>query len=424
MAIIMHGSWTLRVSSKTSGSIKRFVVAGADSGNGSYDGSNGSAVFVTGRQWSVRLEHRPAGQPWRQAAPRIGFPLIADGRVRVEISAEGVDADDLLVLGCSLPASSADTIVYGTARSYSGSGLFNPARNDLIVIDPPAPVAELCRRFPALYPVIDKLYPERLRLFPRHDPASGLTPLVLPTGLPAQAQGLVLHSQAPAAAAAALLASSHDPEQAEALAVAALGTTVQRSAGAHALGAGLRRLRRADLEALAQLRDAGLRRSCELRPAAGQLLRIQRYERSSVESLGGPYTGSGTREYLGFAVADEQGHYLLRFSHDAEIRTADAADDEALAAGLRPDLIVQALDTGLAPCWESAPYASVPNLQRIDLCIPYAAAHPGRVGSTSGSLRRSHEAWAHAGVAGTHKPGGDARIGGRSANAPRVDCAA
>ncbi|MBZ8143964.1 hypothetical protein CLD22_29745, partial [Rubrivivax gelatinosus] len=181
MAIIMHGSWTLRASSKTSGSVKRFVIAGADTGNGSYDGASGKAVFVTGRQWSVRLEHRPAGLPWRHSSPRIGFPWIADGRVRVEISAEGADADDALVLSCSLPASSADTIVYGTARSYWGGGLFNPSRNDLIVIDPPAAVSELCRKFPALYPVIDKLYPERLRLFPRPDPAGGLTPLVLPT---------------------------------------------------------------------------------------------------------------------------------------------------------------------------------------------------------------------------------------------------
>ncbi|MBZ8144061.1 hypothetical protein CLD22_30285, partial [Rubrivivax gelatinosus] len=126
---------------------------------------------------------------------------------------------------------------------------------------------------------------------------------------------------------------------------------------------------------------------------------------------------------LGIVAEAQQVVPLLVGDGEAQVLARPAAG--VGAAGLRPDLIVQALDTGLAPCWESAPYASVPNLQRIDLCIPYPAAHPGRVGADTSALRRSSEArMQHAGVAGTHKPGGDARISGPSANGPRVDCAA
>ncbi|MBG6081911.1 hypothetical protein IWX58_003598 [Rubrivivax gelatinosus] len=363
MAIIMHGSWTLRVSAHNSAIAQRFVVSGAETGNGSHDASDGTAVHVTGRQWSVRMQHRPAGQSWQDSRPRIGYPWIAAGLLRFELRA----GDDELVLGCSLPASSDDTIVYGNARAYPGSSLFNPGRNDLIVIDPPVAAHELCRRFPALYPVIEKLYPERLRRFPRPEPQDELRPLVLPTGLPAQAQGLLLHSQ-PAARVLAALASADDLDRAQAEAVAALATTVERSAGASTLGAGLGRLRRAELEALAELRDAGLRTAGEARPTSGLLLRIQHYQRSDVEMLGGPYSGSGERENLGFAITDEQGRYLFRLSR------------EHGAPGVgRPDLILQSLGNGLTPTWESAPYSQVPNLQRIDLCIPNPSLQPKRL---------------------------------------------
>lgn len=402
MAIIMHGSWTLRVSAHNSAIAQRFVVSGAETGNGSHDVAAGAAVQVTGRQWSVRMQQRTAGPSWQDARPRIGYPWIAAGLLRFEIRS----GDDELVLGCSLPASSDDTIIYGTARGCAGGSLLNPARNDLIVIDPPVVAHELCRRFPALLPVIEKLYPERLRRFPLPDPRTELTPLVLPTGLPAQAQGLLLRSR-PAPEALAALARAEDLDRAQAEAVAALATTVERSAGASVLGAGLGRLQRAELEALAELRDAGLRSAAEARPAAGLLLRVQHYERDAVENLGGPYAGKGRRENLGFAITDDQGRYLFRVS-----RAPGSTPPE------RPDLIVQSLGNGLTPTWESAPYSQVPNLQRIDLCIPNASLQPGRQRPEQRSVQRGAELVAFDRALGSRAPANDADT--RAASRPRL----
>ncbi|MBK1689414.1 hypothetical protein [Rubrivivax gelatinosus] len=397
MAIIMHGSWTLRVGAHDSKLTQRFVVSGADTGNGSHEAAAGTAVFVSGRQWSLRLQHRPEGQAWQDSPARIGFPWLEAGLLRMEVRTD-TPAADALVLGCSLPASSEDTLIYGTARGYAGANLFNPARDDLIVIDPPVAVHELCRRFPALYPVIEKLHPERLRRFPQPAADAELTPLVLPTGLPAQAQGLLLHSQ-PAPAALAALARADDLDRAQAQAVAALGTTVQRCTEAGTLSAGLGRLRRAELDALAELRDAGLRPGCEARPAAGLLLRVQRYERSAVENLGGPYGGTGRRETLGFAITDEQGHYLFRLSRE-----------HGAGAG-RPDLIVQSLCNGLTPTWESAPYSQVANVQRLDLCIPNAGLQARRTRSGRRAVQHGGElvafdTAAHDARAPANDPGG------------------
>ncbi|MGC4076029.1 MAG: hypothetical protein QM702_03145 [Rubrivivax sp.] len=405
MAIIMHGGWTLRVSAHDSAIAQRFVVSGAETGNGNHDATHGSAVHITGRQWSVRLQHRPAGQSWQDSPARIGYPELDAGLLRLEIRTD-TPGDNSLVLGCSLPAGSDDTIVYGSARAYPGSGLFNPGRNDLIVIDPPVAVHDLCRRFPALYPVIEKLYPERLRRFPRPDPQAELTPLVLPTGLPAQAQGLLLRSQ-PAAGLLAALTTASDLDAAQAEAVAALATTVERSAGGSTLGAGLGRLRRAELEALAQLRDAGLRSASEPRPAAGLLLRVQHYERSDVENLGGPYSGSGERENLAFAITDDQGRYLFRLSRR-----------HGAPAGGRPDLILQSLGNGLTPTWESAPYSQVPNLQRIDLCIPQPSLQPSRLRPDPRVAPRGAEVAAFERSLGGRAPANDADS--RAAARPRL----
>jgi len=405
MAIIMHGSWTLRTSAQDSAVAQRFVVSGAETGNGSHEASAGAAVFVTGRQWSVRLQYRPAGQAWRDATPRIGYPWIASGLLRLEIHAGGDDGADL-VLSCTLPASADDTIIYGTARGCAGGSLLNPARNDLIVVDPPVAAHDLCRRFPALLPVIEKLHPERLRRFPLPDAQSGLTPLVLPTGLPAQAQGLLLRSR-PAPEALAALAQACDLDRAQAEAVAALATTVERSAGGSVLGAGLGRLQRAELDALAELRDAGLRTAADARPAAGLLLRVQHYERDAVENLGGPYAGKGRRENLGFAITDDQGRYLFRLS-----RAPGSTPPE------RPDLIVQSLGNGLTPGWESAPYSQVPNLQRIDLCIPNASLQPGRQRPEQRSVQRGAEIVAFDRALGGRAPANDADS--RAAARPRL----
>jgi hypothetical protein len=362
MAITMQGSWTLRVKSRNAAYAQRFIVSGAATGNGVHEGTVGTTVVVTGSQWSLQVQHQPTRQAWQDSAQRIGLPTVADGLLRVEITSNDGGLDDHfddLVIGGSLPVSQADHVVYGNVKTYTGACLFNPGRDDYLVVDPPFDLVAVCTRCPQLLKVVEKLYPERLRA--RLDAPPEFTPLVIPSGLPNVAVGLVFESRSLSMAEIDAMASQDD-------AVEALQTTVKRVPfKAEPMLAGIARLAQAELAAIANIRDMAVRQRYQVEPAPGLLLRLQRYTRSGAERHdGAPYTGTGLREHLGQAMTDEQGNYLFRFQHVAE---------------QRPDLIVQVLGTGLRVRFESAPYDNVANLRRIDLCVPATRAQASRVAS-------------------------------------------
>ena len=60
MSIAMQGSWTVSAKFREAFSTnQRFIIAGADSGNGIYDGITATpAVFVTGDAWSITVPTR------------------------------------------------------------------------------------------------------------------------------------------------------------------------------------------------------------------------------------------------------------------------------------------------------------------------------------------------------------------------------
>ncbi len=365
MAITMQGSWTLRVKSRNAAYAQRFIVSGAATGNGVHDGTIGTAVVVTGSQWSLQVQHQPSRQAWRDSAQRIGLPTVADGLLRTEIAANDGGLDDHfddLVIACSLPASQADHVVYGNVKTYTGICLFNPGRDDYLVVDAPFDLVAVCTRCPQLLKVVEKLYPERLRA--RLDAPPELTPLVIPSGLPNVAVGLVFQSRALSLAEIDAMPSQDD-------AVSALQTTVKRVPfKALPMQAGIGRLVHTELAAIANIRDMAVRQRYQVEPAPGLLLRFQRYTRSPAERHdGAPYTGAGVREHLGQAMSDEQGNYLFRFQHAAQ---------GGPAVEQRPDLIVQVLGMGLRVRFESAPYDNVANLRRIDLCVPATRAQASR----------------------------------------------
>lgn len=61
MAIPMQGAWTVRVKSKSAAFPQRFIIAGADSGNGTYAGDvTTPPVFVTGPTGAFRFKIIPA----------------------------------------------------------------------------------------------------------------------------------------------------------------------------------------------------------------------------------------------------------------------------------------------------------------------------------------------------------------------------
>jgi hypothetical protein len=379
MAITMQGPWTLRVSSRNGTFPQRFVISGAATGSGVYEGTAGSAVFVNGDQWSVTLQHRSPDQAWRDSATWIEFPSIAGGILRFELHAGQAGEEDGhgLVLGCSLPVSASDHILYGTASTYADPCMFNPGRTDYLVLDPPPRLRALCRRFPELCSVVDKLYPGRRCLSPASRQSDAdVRPIVLPNGLPSTANGLVFRSRLPAApmqlptgyGTARPLTSRVLLDRIEAEAAESLATIVSRASfEASVMPAGSSRLTRDDIDTISAVRDLGVRLGCKLDPAPGLLLRFQAYECAVSEKLGGPYTGQGPRRELGLAVVDDCGRYIFRFL--ASSGTNHARNDNA-----RPDVIAQVLGPDGVARFESAPYPGVANLQRIDFSIPASAA--------------------------------------------------
>ena len=64
MAIPMQGSWTVSVKSKSAAFPQRFIIAGADSGNGTYVGAvTTTPVPVSGPNWRIKFRMiRAAGR--------------------------------------------------------------------------------------------------------------------------------------------------------------------------------------------------------------------------------------------------------------------------------------------------------------------------------------------------------------------------
>ena len=269
MAITMQGSWTLRVKTNQSAFAQRFIVSGATTGNGTYDGIVGNAVFVTGSQWSLTVQHRPTSQAWRDSAQRLGLPAVEGGLLRFDVASNdgGLDLDyDDLVLSCSLPASQQDYVVYGNVKTYSGACLFNPGRDDYLVIDPPFDIAAICARCPPLRKLIETLYPERLRA--PVDAVPDPTPLVIPSGLPNVAVGLLFQSRE-------VSLQDFDGLDRQPDAVSALQTAIKRVPFKPSpLKAGVTRLAHGELEAIANIRDTAIRMRYQVEPAPGLLLRL------------------------------------------------------------------------------------------------------------------------------------------------------
>jgi hypothetical protein len=359
MAITMQGNWTVQVRSRDAAYAQRFVIEGAEVGNGVHDGIVGRRLYVSGAHWTLQVQHRPTRQAWRDSALRFGLPGVDAGLLQVEIGANDGGLDDAyddLVIECSLPVSRCEHVVYGEVTAHDGATPFNPRRDDYLVIDAPVDTQALCARYPALEAVIAKLYPQRRRS-PAGLPAD-LSPLVLPNGLPSASVGLRFESR-------------HDDADRCGADQDAAVRMLQASVGrvpfqAHAMEAGASILTRVELGAIAHLRDQLMRQPCDPVPAASVQLRFERYHRSASESAGGAYRGTGLREQLGQAMTDSLGRYLFRFRQ----RRSDAS----------PDLLVQVARVCAEPSFETAPYDRVANLRRIDLCVPNrACAAPARL---------------------------------------------
>ena len=186
MAISMQGSWTVSVKSKSATFPQRFIIEGADSGNGTYAGEIAAApVPVTGAYWSIRIQNNPGGG-FVDSDDRMKFPVSVAGQYRFDVESNDAGADEDfndLILTCSMPQGLGEFLIYGNLSYYSGGCWYNPCFRDWLVIESAAALAEALR-YPAVRVPIEKLYPQRV-IKPPHPPGPGpdpgpFVPLVLP----------------------------------------------------------------------------------------------------------------------------------------------------------------------------------------------------------------------------------------------------
>lgn len=395
MFISMQGTWKIHLKGMESDYPRRFVISGAATGNGVHTATVGMApVTVTGNLWTIATQFN-TGAGFQQSDTRIKFPVMSGGEYKFDIETNDdpnfVDWDDL-ILTCTTPVDPSEYLIYGNVSTYPNSCYYNPCYRGWLVIDTAASL-KLALQNRLLADVIKKYYPERIPpvLVNPNPPDPGpFVPLMIDLGGGAQSRGRVANIFQKAAADQALDAKKLGKQMAAAE-PASSDLRFERSAtiassSAPALSQ--------DTVAIAKLVDAGLR-FCFTSPAPNLTLNFQEYDRSASELAGGAYTGTGARVPLGSAITDSNGNYIFRFNQSlSELITevfTDVAPGENVFVQYRPDLIVSVPNSNPASgvLFESAPYYNVPNLYRLDLCLPYSEIPHGSIcfnGNLIGSL--------------------------------------
>lgn len=379
MAIPMQGSWTVSVKSKSAAFPQRFIIAGAESGNGTYVGAVGTnPVPVSGPNWRIQIQNDPGGG-FVDSADQIKFPTISGGRYRFDIESNDAGGDEDfndLILTCSTAVTQTDFIVYGSATSYSGRCFF-PCWPNWLVIDSNLALIDALKYEP-IRKAIERIYPERVvikRPIPEPDPPPFIPMLIPLSGdqLIPEKRAQLLRLPEQKQILAKDVKASNETEQ-----TLSLRTVALRSSAAKAT---------LDIDRvnIAAIVDRFIP-FCRTEQLAGFPISFEEYDRTSAELSGGPYTGAGFRENLGQAVTDRNGNYIFRFSRtiadfigESDVDVA-AGEDEVVQS--MPDLIAKLLDA-TAPggvAFESAPYWNVPVLRRINLCF----RRPARTGCQGG----------------------------------------
>ncbi|WP_448103794.1 hypothetical protein [Pedobacter panaciterrae] len=375
MYISMQGNWTVRVTAKNATFKQQFVVQGATSGNGTYQGTVGAAdVVVTGAMWTLNIQHNP-GTGFQNSDARIKFPTKVGGNYQFQIQSNdgGGDQDfDDLVLTCFTPAGYQDYLAYGHVSTYSGLCLYNPCYRSHFVIDNIF-AFEKALKNPGIREVIEKYYPERIPsviVNPNPPDPGPFKPLMINLTDDRQTPGRV-----------ADLFSIENQERAIDTRAASLKGTENIS-----LESTLKYTKTIQLDTNVSNTLSSARRDivgvfdnarfgCSVADGKNISLNFEEYDRTAAEKAGNPYTGSGERRNLGFAITDMNGNYIFHYKHtltDIFDELFDYASGEDLAAQVMPDLIVSipGSTVGAPVLYESACYFNVSRIKRIDICIP------------------------------------------------------
>lgn len=394
MLISMHGNWTISVKSKEAAFPQRFVISGAGTGNGTHDvTATTPPVAVTGTQWSLAILNDP-GNGFRLSDTRIKFPSIIGSNFVFDIESNDAGSDkdfNDLVLTCTSPASVSDYMLYGNVTLYSDFCIINPCNRRYVVIDTYKKFLEALK-IDQLKTAIEVLYPERIPPVNPNppDPPPFFTPIMINLAddmqLPPKTAGVFRRVMMEQAATGKKAAAR---EQADALTNFSLEKTVAVSPKTGlAAAAGINR------SGLASISD-NLRLRCSTTPGVNLTLNFSEYDRNAAEMSGAAYTGTGNRSSLGYAITDMNGNYIFRFTQSfSELVNevdADVASGENVVVQARPDIIVAVADS-LHPStvlFETAPYFNVPQLKRINLCLPQEKVNPASLcfnGNLIGSL--------------------------------------
>ena len=392
MIISMQGNWTVTVRAKNAAYSQRFVINGATSGNGTHSGTVGTSINVTGNQWTIAIQNNPGGG-YQLSDTNIKFPRQVGSNYEFEIWSNdaGGDTDfNDLILGCTTSVDINDFLIYGNVSLYSGRCLFNPCYTlGSFAIETEYALAEALKN-PKLRKVLEKDYPERVRddiigPFPPDPPP--FKPIVIDLYNAAMQPKTELFYKRLEIKDTKTKAKKDNLISAYATKNFSLINSVQKEASREFV-------KSANNIELARAIDGLLLKTCVVGSATNTTLTFEEYDRTAAELTGGAYTGTGNRRLLGDTITDMHGNYVFRFSFDMTFPGIEDSTDIAAGEDINviayPDVIVKV--TGFSPSivlYESAPYYNIPNLKRINLCLPKSLIQPSSAcfnGNLIGSL--------------------------------------
>lgn len=386
MIISMQGNWTVTVKTKNASFPQRFVVQGATSGNGAHTGSPGTSVNVTGSQWSISIQHNP-GTGWQSSDSKINFPVKTGGNYVFNILSNdaGNDEDfDDLILTCSTPVNVNDFIIYGNVSLYSGNCIFNPCRKFPYVIDTYTGWFNAWKN-PILRDAIEKLYPERVPPFPV-DPNPPDPPYFKPMVFDLSGEAMKPKTRLSYIRKEVVLMKK------SAKAVKEISSEASREISSNFSTSNFESVKSTDIKSADSL-QAFSADKIDLAKNIGRLffpcftgagtnltLTFEEYDRTASELMGGAYSGTGNRRLLGDTITDMNGNYIFRFSFDMTFPgledTSDIVSGESVDVVMYPDVIVKIVEySPFQVLYESAPFYNIPNMKRINLCLPERQVH-------------------------------------------------
>ncbi|WP_273566083.1 hypothetical protein [Maribacter halichondriae] len=378
MPISMQGAWFVKVKSKSASFSQRYIISGASSGNGTYNGLTSTPeVLVTGGAWNISIQHDP-GSGYLNSTMKLQYPQVNGGEYKFDLQSNDTGSDEDfndLVLTFRTPVTDQDYVVYGNISYYKGC-LLNPCYR-IIVIDTRLKLKEALRNTSILN-AVKNYYPslvDSVSFNPQPEPPGDpFKPIMIPFGGPAipEKEEVVTISKANEIS---IKADKKSKVEAVKYSYNALRSSTTRKANSADLSTEISTANSNVFKDAARVVDR-FRLNCETGPVPHALLKFQEYDRTLSELSGGSYTGDGQRENLGQVNADFFGNYIFRFQRSTSDVVGEVAGDvgsgENALVQSRPDLVITLLDqfdsnTGL---FETAPYWNIPFLKRINLCIP------------------------------------------------------